>query len=420
MHYNRLILGILLLNAAVLFLAATAGGWWSGEASNLRAISAVAQANLVLAILPRQHWAINLIGWVATRPSTRWPLRLRWLLGKYYHVGGLHVGASVSGAAWYLVFILSLNRDFVRGTGNVSIANLVCSLLIVELFAVMIIMALPRYRRMAHDYFEVTHRFCGWAVLVLVWINTVLFVASQQDGQSLLAGLRSSPTAWMLALTTLLALWPWLLLRKVPIDVERPSSHVAIVRLWHIARPPIGTTRPISRHPMVGWHHFANVPVEPGQHGYRMVISRAGDWTSAFIDNPPRHVWVRGLPTVGVANVKQLFTKVVYVVTGSGIGPALGHLLSDQRPSRLVWVTRDPERTYGPELVGEVRAAQPDAIVWNSDLMGKANVLDLAYRAYVESGAEAVICIANKQVTWQVVHGLERRGIPAFGPIWDS
>jgi hypothetical protein len=31
-----------------------------------------------------------------------------------------------------------------------------------------------------------------------------------------------------------------------------------------------------------------------------------------------------------------------------------------------------------------------------------------------------VVCIANREVTWQVVHGLERRGIPAFGPIWDS
>ena len=35
-------------------------------------------------------------------------------------------------------------------------------------------------------------------------------------------------------------------------------------------------------------------------------------------------------------------------------------------------------------------------------------------------GAEAVICISNKKLTWQVVHGLERRGIPAFGAIWDS
>jgi hypothetical protein len=47
-------------------------------------------------------------------------------------------------------------------------------------------------------------------------------------------------------------------------------------------------------------------------------------------------------------------------------------------------------------------------------------VLRLAYRAYISSGAEAVICVSNKTLTWQVVHGLEQRGIPAFGPVWDS
>ena len=47
-------------------------------------------------------------------------------------------------------------------------------------------------------------------------------------------------------------------------------------------------------------------------------------------------------------------------------------------------------------------------------------MLPLAYAAYLESGAEAVMCIANQEVTWQVVHGLERRDTPAFGPIWHS
>lgn len=30
------------------------------------------------------------------------------------------------------------------------------------------------------------------------------------------------------------------------------------------------------------------------------------------------------------------------------------------------------------------------------------------------------MCIANQEVTWQVVHGLERWDTPAFGPIWHS
>ena len=49
----------------------------------------------------------------------------------------------------------------------------------------MIIMALPRLRTAAHDKFEFTHRFFGWASLLLISGNTVLFVASQRGDNSL-------------------------------------------------------------------------------------------------------------------------------------------------------------------------------------------------------------------------------------------
>jgi hypothetical protein len=303
--------------------------------------------------------------------------------------------------------------------GAVSHAHTVITT-IVTVFAVMIVMALPRLRAARHDRFAVTHRFCGWVALVLVWVNTMLFVNSDRGDASLAAALLGAPSFWLVALTAGLAIWPWLFLRRVPITCQRPSSDAVILRLDHGVTPAVGTTRPISRHPFVGWHHFANVPAAPGTAGYRMVVSRAGDWTSAFVEQPPPHVWVRGIPTMGVANVRKLFAKVVLVATGSGIGPMLGHLLDTSVPSRLVWVTKNPRRTYGDHLIDEIEAAQPDATIWDTDERGKPDVLRLAYAAYCESGAEAVVCIANRAVTWQVVHGLERRGIPAFGPIWDS
>ena len=419
MHYNRLIAVVLAVNAVLAGYGLTAGGWWVGDHTDLPALALLAQANLLVAIVPRQQYVVNLVGWMATRPSTRWPLQVRWLLGKYYHLGGLHVGGALAGTLWYATFVGSMTVDAVRRVNGVPAANIVISSVVVTLFVVMVVMAMPPLRRLAHDRFEVTHRFCAWAALALVWINTVLFVGSRQPDRPLPLALAAAPTVWMLLVTTLCAVWPWLLLRRVAVTVTRPSRHAVVVTLDRGRCPSIGTTRAISRRPFVGWHQFANVPAVAGTAGYRMVISRAGDWTGAFIDDPPSHVWVRGLPTVGVANVRRLFGKVVYVVTGSGIGPALGHLLAAE-PSRLVWVTRNPARTYGPGLVAEVLAAQPDAAIWDTDELGKPDVLALAYRTYVESGADAVICISNRTVTWQVVTGLERCGIPAFGPIWDS
>ncbi|WP_420450515.1 hypothetical protein [Ilumatobacter sp.] len=420
MQYHRLVLGVAVVNLVVLALGAISGRFWTAGGSDLRTISAIAQANLVVAIVPRQPWVVNLVSWLATRPATRPPLRVRWALGKYYHLGGLHVGGAVAGTTWYALFVASLIADRSRGVGDVSLVNVVLSGLVVAVFALMALMALPGRRSRDHDRFESTHRFGGWLALALVWANAVTFATSRRGDATVVEALASSPTIVLLSFTTWCALWPWLLLRRVPVSVERPSSHVAIVRLDHGSPPPVGTTRPISRSPLRGWHHFANVPAEDGREGYRMVVSRAGDWTGDFVDDPPSHVWVRGLPAAGVANVKRLFDRVVFVVTGSGIGPALGHLLADETPAQLVWVTRSPRETYGDALVDEIERAQPDAIVWNSDERGKPDVLRLAHDAYVSSGAEAVICISNKAVTWRVVEGLEQRGIPAFGPIWDS
>jgi hypothetical protein len=420
MQYNRLVGSAMTLNLGCALYGVTTANWWTATGTDLGALALVAQANLVAAVMFRQQYVLNALAWWATRAPTSWPLRVRWALGKYYHFGGLHVGAAVAGTLWYLTLVVSMIRDAVAGVGQASYAHVILGITIATTFTVMVVMALPRLRAARHDRFETTHRFCGWAALVLLWLNTMVVVEGDRGGSPFGTALLTAPAFWLVLLSALMAAWPWLLLRRVPICCERPSSHAVILRLDHGVPPAIGTTRPISRRPFAGWHHFANVPAAPGTSGYRMLVSRAGDWTSALIDDPPTHVWVRGVPTVGVANVRRLFGKVVLVATGSGIGPVLGHLLDTTVPSQLVWVTKNPRLTYGDAFVDEIDAAQPDAIIWDTGVRGKPDVLQLAGAAYVASGAEAVVCVSNRAVTWQVVHGLERCGIPAFGPIWDS
>jgi hypothetical protein len=404
-HYNRLIVGVIAINAVIALAGAT---WWRSADSALDALSVLAQANIALAVLFRQQAVINLLGRVATGRSVRWPLRVRWVLAKYYHHGGLHVGTSIAGTAWYVAFVSVLLAD-----GDAPAGARVASALVVVLLIVITVSAMPALRVRLHDHFEVTHRFFGWAAILLVWVSTVLLHPS-------IHVLVTAPAVWLLGLATIGVIWPWLRLRRVRISVERPSNHVALVTLIGEPTPTMGTTRGISRSPLMGWHQFANIPAQSGGDGHRMAISRAGDWTTEFIDSPPERVWVRGVATVELANVRRLFHKVVFVATGSGIAPVLGHLLESGNGSRLVWVTRNPRQTYGDALVDELLAGTPDSLLWDTDLRGKPNVLRLAYGAYLESGAEAVICVSNRAVTFEVVHELERRGIPAFGPIFDS
>ncbi|MER5831768.1 hypothetical protein ABT116_13250 [Streptomyces sp. NPDC002130] len=387
MHYNRL--------AALVLLANTAFAWvsWPVAAPTL---GHAALANLALAVVVRQQYVINFLFRLATSAPTSWPLRVRWTLGKVYHFGGLHVGGALAGTAWFLASTITASDGPARTVGWT----------LITLLALVIATALPPFRSRRHDHFEKIHRFGGWTALALFWTHTLL----------------SSPGPWqvgVLAVVTFSVALPWLRLRKVDVHLERPSSHVVLARFDHGETPFAGSSTAISRSPLKEWHSFANVPA-PGESGFRLTISRAGDWTGAFIDDLPEQVWVKGITTAGVANIEVLFTKVVYVATGSGIGPCLPHLLAAQVPSRLVWATRDPRATYGDALVDEILAVQPDARIWDTSRHGKPDMVRLAHEACRDFGAEAVICISNKKLTWQVVHGLERRGIPAYGAIWDS
>ncbi|WP_330304411.1 MULTISPECIES: hypothetical protein [unclassified Streptomyces] len=392
MHYNRL---------AALVVAANLAYLYASWPHSPRTIGHAALANLALAVVVRQQYVINLFFRLATWAPTSWPLKVRWTLGKVYHFGGLHVGGVLAGSAWFVAgtVLATMNR-----TNNT--APVVTSWALLTLLAVIIATALPPFRSRFHDHFEKIHRFGGWTALALFWAHALL---SAPDPVSFS----------VLAVVTFSVALPWLRLRKVDVRIERPSPHVVLARFDHGVTPFAGSSTAISRSPLKEWHSFANVPA-PGRPGFRLTISRAGDWTGSFIDDMPSRVWVKGITTAGVANIETLFKRVVYVATGSGIGPCLPHLLAAEVPARLVWATREPRTTYGDALVDEILAVQPHALVWDTSRHGKPDMVRLAYAAYRDFDAEAVICISNKKLTWQVVQGLEQRGIPAYGAIWDS
>jgi hypothetical protein len=281
---------------------------------------------------------------------------------------------------------------------------------LVALALVVVFGALPPVRARIHNVFELTHRFGGWTSVGLFWALTVHLTHGDLG-------------AWqikVLGLITASIVWPWLRLRRVAISVDRPSSHAAIVHLNYGVTPAHVAGVGISRSPLREWHAFATVTT-PGRPGYRLLVSRAGDWTARFIDDPPSHLWVRGVPTrAPMAAIEVMYHRVVYVVTGSGIGPALGQILTSRVPARLVWSTRNPRATYGDALVDEVLAAHPDALIWDTTERGKPDLLQLAHQVSRDFAAEAVLVVSNKAGTWNVVRGLEQLGIPAFGPIWDS
>jgi len=81
--------------------------------------------------------------------------------------------------------------------------------------------------------------------------------------------------------------------------------------------------------------------------GFSVVVSNAGDWTKRHIQNPPKKLWIRGYPLHGLLYTSKLFKKIVLVATGSGIGPCLSLIYSNQVNCRILWSTPNPETVFG-------------------------------------------------------------------------
>jgi hypothetical protein len=279
--------------------------------------------NFAVAVLIRQQHVLNVLFGLAGRVSSSRPLWFRWTVSRVHHIGGIHVGAALAGTAWLCAFVCVVLVSRAREPAAVSVSTVVLAYCVAALALVVVVCAAPVVRSRAHNVFELTHRFGGWTAVALFWALTLDLGADASSWQ-----------VWVLALLTASIVAPWLRLRRVPITVERPSSHAALVRFDYGVTPGVASAIGISRSPLREWHTFASVKT-PGESGYRLLVSRAGDWTGRFIDDPPSHVWVRGVPTSApMAKVEVLFERIVYVATGSGIGPCLDQILdAASRPS---------------------------------------------------------------------------------------
>lgn len=118
----------------------------------------------------------------------------------------------------------------------------------------------------------------------------------------------------------------------------------------------------------------------------------------------------------------RVFSRIILVTTGSGIGPCLSFIEDEQRPSmRVAWQTRDPLATYGQRTLNLVQRLDPNPmIIETKKSSGRIDMLPLVESLYEEFAAEAVCIVSNPVLTRNLVFQLESRGIRAYGPIFDS
>lgn len=396
---------------------------WTSHRSLLNFVNGAA-ANLLVCGLARQPLVVNSFFIIACKIPRTAPLRLRTLAAKVFHFGGVHSGCGVATSVWYISFVGLLTYQYMRETIPHSAGNIiviVLAYLIMILLCGIIVVAHPMFRSKFHNCFESIHRFSGWAAIVMFW--PLLLVFSSQQAPSMGIFLIQQPTFWILIVLTAAIIQPWAMLKRVRVTPEELSTH-AIRLHFDFTTTKFGQGISISRHPLLDWHSFASFPdkFDSPETKFSLVVSRAGDFTGDIIANPPTHVWKRSVPAYGFGKVMGLYQRIIVVTTGSGIGPCLSFLGDDDRPKmRVLWQTRTPEKTYGQRVIDLVHRMDPNPMILDTTKGGKrTDMLPFVIKLYEEFNAEAVCVISNPKTTKNLVFELERRGIIAMGPIFDS
>lgn len=420
--YRKLFAVVLIANLAVLiaFVARKSKSSRTGLtiANTLDAVS----INLLFAILMRQEHVVNLLFLLSSSLPTSAPLLLRRWVAKIYSYGGLHSGCAVAALVWYIGFAGVLTRDWVTKAGPyVPLSVVIITYLNVALFLLISGFAHPTMRNKMHNHFEAIHRFAGWMAVALFWAQLILLENATRQASLGLTLLRS-PAFWSLVIITVCLFYPWFRLRRRTVRPEFLSKHAVRLHFDYTQLDYCMGVR-LTTDPLTETHAFATIPEANNEKGFSILISNAGDWTNRMIEQQPTKIWVKGAPAYGVLRMAVIFKRFVVVTTGSGIGPCLS--LLQARPDlvgrvRVLWSTPNPLQTYGQGVIDAVIRADPAAVIINTRTSGRPDMVALTYGLYKDSNAEAVVCISNPKVTRKVVYGMETRGIPAYGPIFDS
>ncbi|KAG5648425.1 hypothetical protein DXG03_004999 [Asterophora parasitica] len=321
---------------------------------------------------------------------------------------GLFIAVAVKGAnaaqigkiviANLFVAILMRQDYVVDAFFTTSPATVGVTYAILALLLGILAFAHPRVRVKFHDSFEASHRFMGWSATAFVWAQVVLLTNDYRPAEQPLGkALISSASFWLLVVLT------------------GGNTAMFIQSLTKIpsVTPKAGSFVRLSTSPWTEWHGFATVPV-PGEKGFSVICSKAGDWTADQIAHPPTRLWVRGIPTFGVMRIVPIFRRIIVVATGSGIGPCTPAILEKRIPMRLLWTAPNVRETFGDEWVDSIMAAAPDAVIYNTRKQGKPDMVKLTYRMVKEFNAEAVVIISNQKLTEKVVYGMSHEKLDAL------
>ncbi|KAF5344054.1 hypothetical protein D9756_011520 [Leucocoprinus leucothites] len=325
------------------------------------------------------------------------------------HLGGIHSGCALSGIAWLIFKVVNnfkkidITHPAVLSLGMVTLVTLIISATA----------AIPWVRNNHHNIFERHHRFIGWIALICTWAFIIigdLYVPETQSWNLSGNHIARQQDFWFaMGMTVVIAL-PWFFIRKVPVEIEVPSSKAAIIKFKRGMQQ--GLLGRISRSPIWEYHLFGIVSEGTNADCHYLVAGVQGDFTKSLVQNPPKALWTRELKLAGVSNSSKLYKRGIRICTGTGIGAALSTCI--QSPNwYLIWIGSDQVKTFGPTLSRLIeKHMEPERVcLWDTRKRGgRPDTMKLLKEAYVSWNAEG---------NSEIMQGCKDAGIPAFGTLWD-
>ncbi|KAH7359288.1 hypothetical protein B0T11DRAFT_244541 [Plectosphaerella cucumerina] len=383
-------------------------------------LGALVLGNLLAAVMFRNELFLRFLYIIAIYGLRSWaPLMVKiGVTSILQHVGGIHSGCALSGAAWlvYKVVDIIVHRD-TQHDAVIATGVITCSAVIISVMS-----AFPWVRNNHHNTFERHHRFIGWLGLAATWVFVILGnVYDIKSGQWSTSAhtLLSAQELWFAVFMTIFVLIPWVTLREVSVEVEIPSPKVAVLKFERGMQQ--GLLARISRSSVMEYHAFGTISEGRNASHHYLICGVQGDFTRGLVTDPPKTMWTRELKFAGVGHASAMYKRGIRVCTGTGIGAALSTCI--QSPDWfLIWIGSDQEKTFGPTINGVIHQnIEPDRmILWDSKKRGgRPDSVRLLKETWDRWGAEVIFITSNKQGNDEMMQGCLELRMHAFGTLWD-
>lgn len=413
--YRRFFTFVVVFNLIGIILAAT--GRFKYAENHL---GALVLGNLLMAILMRNELFVRFLYLLAIYGLRSWaPIRVKLAVNSVLqHVGGIHSGCALSGAAWLIYKIVDIVRYRAVQHPAVIASGIITNILII----ISVLSAFPWVRNTYHNVFEKHHRFIGWLGLAMTWVFVIMgntYDIKRGEWRSDTHSLLSAQELWFAVFMTVFILIPWVTLREVSVEVEIPSPKVAVLKFERGMQQ--GLLGRISRTSVMEYHAFGIISEGRKATHHYMICGVQGDFTRNLVADPPKTVWTRELKFAGVGHASAMYKRGIRICTGTGIGAALSTCI--QSPDWfLIWIGSDQERTFGPTITGLIRKhIEPERmILWDSKKRGgRPDSVQLLKDTWKSWGAEVIYITSNMQGNDEMMQGCRAAGLHAFGTLWD-